>query len=353
MKKHSYSLDAFRVLAIFGVFFSHLNFYNEGLRGEQTLLEGAVLNIGGLAAHFFILLSAFLIAYSYEKGMSCGYMTYVKKRARRLLPVNIVTLPFYITVVVYIGFYTLSLGRSVLDIILSSLLLQELFKFSAKLFNTPSWTISTLFILYLITPLLMWPLQRIRKPWIFIAIVVLLTWGDVEYRTWLTEIKPDNWWLNYASPINRILSYTNGLVLGCAARVCVCPSGISRHITWIEFVIFGIFFYGCALIEEDYETCHYLVQYTMPMLIALCYIEKGMITRFIAASKINEAAPYVYAFYMSHFFFILLAYTICDRVLGIWGNISMMQVLCMVVVTFVSACAASVLLHHCVEKRIA
>ena len=159
--------------------------------------------------------------------------------------------------------------------------------------------------------------------------------------------------MNYASPINRILSYVNGLALGCAAKLFTCPQSVRRYITGVELLVFGLFLYGCAILEKNYAVSHLIIIYSMPVLISLCYVEGGWITRFIAASKVSKASPYVYAFYMSHFLFILLAYTICNKVLGIWGNMSMMQVQFMVVATFVSACMASILLHHYVEKRMA
>ena len=351
MNRHSYSLDAFRVLAIFGVFFCHLNFYNGGLEEGLTLLDSVLANIGGLAAHFFIVLSAFLAAYFYDRGMSKGYWSYVKKRMRRLLPVNIVTLPFYVVITTYVGFYALSFGKTIVDVLLSTFLLQELLKFSAQLFNTPAWTISTLFILYLITPALMWPIRKLKNPWVLVALVVVLTWSDVEYREWLTAVKPDNWWLNYASPVNRILSFVLGLALGHAARVIICPQQLRRYTTYIELAVFGIFFYGCAMIQKDYAVCHYVVTYSTPLIIALCFMEGGVITRLISACGISKASPYVYAFYMCHFFFILLAYAVCNQMLGIWGHLTLAQGYAMAVATFLVACGASVLLHHFVEKR--
>lgn len=345
-------MDAFRVLAVLCVFICHLNLYNDGLEGEKVLLGGNLIYIGGLAVHYFIILSAFLVAYFYENSMSQGYIVYVKKRIFRLLPINIVTLPFYVVILVYIGFYTISLERSILDVLLSSLLLQELFKFSATLFNTPSWTISTLFILYLITPLLIWPLQRINKLCVLIFLALFLTWADVEYRAWLMEIKPNNWWLNYASPVSRILSYMNGLVLGYTLKSFKIPLSIRRYTTWIELCVFAVFFYGCFIIKKDFVLCYHIIMYLTPLLIVICFMEDGIISKAIGRCGLSRLSPYVYAFYMIHYFFILLADFVCDKMMGIWGNMSMMQVLFMVVVTFVSICTASVFLHHYVEKRI-
>ena len=185
-----------------------------------------------------------------------------------------------------------------------------------------------------------------------IALVVVLTWADIEYREWLTAIKPDNWWLNYASPVNRILSFMLGLTLGHAARVFTCPQRLRPYMTYVELVVFGLFIYGCAIIQKDYITCHYIILYTTPLLIALCFMEGGLVTRLVAASRISKASPYVYAFYMIHFFFILLAYAICEKTIGVWGQLTVMQAVFMTVATFGCACVASVLLHHYVEKRI-
>lgn len=356
MNKHAYSLDAFRVIAILCVFLDHLLFFNKGLVEGYRISPGlcdAIMFFGAIAAHFFIVLSAFLVAFLYEKNISQGYVLFVKKRARRILPINIVTLPFYVIILVYIGFYTLSWERSIIDILLSSLLLQELFKFSAALFNTPAWTISTLFILWMLTPLLMWPLKKIENPGILIVLVILLTLGDVEYRAWLSTMKPDSFWINYASPINRILSYIEGLTLGYAAKVYVCSMDIRRHITWAELVVFAVFLYGCSLVGRNQNMSYYFIMYSTPFLIAVCFMESGWISKIVGMWGLSKLSPYVYAFYMSHFFFILLAHAICDKILGIWGKMSVVQVLFMLGATFVSVCVASVLLHHYVEKRVA
>lgn len=361
MTKHAYSLDAFRVIAILWVFLTHLLFFNEGLAESDKIspyICDTITHVCMFAVHFFIVLSSFLVGYSYEKSIGHGYWEYLKKRAKRLLPLNMITVPFYAILLIWMGLYVFSWSKTIPNFILASLLLQEMFRFSSLSFNVPAWTISTLFIFYLLTPLLILSLKKIRNPWMLIILVIFFTVADLEYRNWLLEMKPNNTWINYVSPINRILSYMIGLTLGYTVKVSVCPETIRRYINWMEITIFGFVIYGLSLIESSctigfYSVGIYILSCTVPALIVLCYVEKGRITRMIAASKINKASPYVYAFYMSHFFFILLVYAICDKVLGIWGSMSMMQVPYMVVVTFIGACAASVLLHHCVEKRIA
>lgn len=353
MKKYSYSLDAFRVLAILCVFVCHLNVFNEGLEGGKIFLGGNIPSIGGLAVHYFILLSAFLGAYFYDKSISHGYLAYVRKRVWRLFPTNWVTLFFYVIVFVWLGMYTMSFWRAIVEVALSSCLLQSLFKFSALRFNAPAWTISTLFVLYLITPLLMWPLKKIKKPWVLIVLVILLTWVDIEYRDWLMIVKPKNSWLNYLSPVCRIFSYLLGLTMGYAARRMTCPVIVRQYATWIELCVFAIFLYGCSMIERDFRLCYLIVMYSTPLIIVICFMGNGKISKMIGACGISSISSYVYAFYMIHFLFILLVKTMCDRMLLMWGNMSMSQVWVAVIFTFISACAASVLLHHYVEKRIA
>ncbi len=350
MRKHSYSLDVFRVIAILCVAVCHHNYYNEGLEEGQIFIGGNIPHIGGLAVHYFILLSAFLGAYFYDKSISQGYAAYVKKRVWRLFPTNWVTLVFYIILLVSLGKYTISWVTAA-EVPLSSFLLQSLLKFSATRFNAPAWTISTLFILYLITPLLMWPLKKIKKPWLLIMFVILLAWIDVEYRDWLAFVKPENSWLNYFSPICRFFSYLEGLTMGYVARIFICPGIIRKYATWIELFVFAIFLYGCSVIEKDIRTCYLFIMYSTPLIIAVCFMEYGKISKIIGKCGLCKLSPYVYAFYMSHFFFILLAYAICDRLLGIWGKMSMMQTWVLVCCMFISTCIASVLLHHYVEKR--
>jgi peptidoglycan/LPS O-acetylase OafA/YrhL len=356
MTKRAYSLDALRVIAIFWVFICHVLFFDVGLAEDEKMLpdvSNAISNIGACAVHFFIVLSAFLVGYSYEKSISHGYVEYVKKRAKRLLPVNMVILPFYVILLIWVGLHEFAWVRTIGDYILASLLLEEMFRFSTLCFNVPAWTISTLFILYLLTPLLIWPLKKIKNPWILFIFVIILTVADWEYRFGLLMTFPKNTWINYASPINRILSYMEGLTLGYAVRLVTCPDSIRRYAKWMEIIVFGAIICGISMIKSHYMLGNYTLLYSVPALVLVCYVEGGWITRFIASSKISKVSPYVYAFYMSHFFFILMVYAICDKVLGIWGTMSLTLVPILSVAAFIGTCVVTFLLHHYVEKRIA
>ena len=353
MKKRAYSLDAFRVLAIFGVFLSHLSFYNDGLPGDATLISGTVLSAGGIAAHFFILLSAFMVAYSFDRSISVGYAEYIRKRARRLLPLNMFLIPFYVIVLFIMGLNNFSWLDIIAKVILSSFLIQELLHFSSMCLNAPAWTISTLFILYFITPWLMRPLQRIRQPWVLVLLVVVLMFADIEYRNWLASLKPHNSWINYASPINRLVSYVEGLTLGYAARVVTCPEWLRCRATWLELPVFGAVVYGCLIMGSNIDVSYRLLLYSMPPLIALCYMEAGAVSRAVARSFVSKMSPYVYAFYLVHYLCLCVSVIVCQRILGIWTHMSMLQLSVTVAVTSFCACVLSVVLHHCVEKRFA
>lgn len=347
MARRSYSLDAMRVICISSVFIAHINPYNSGLPEGQTLISGPILFAGGVAVHFFIMLSAFLAGMSYSKNISNGYAAYAKKRALRLLPLNMVLMPFYLIVLCGFGFISFSWGSTIAQFILSSFLMQELLKFSSMSLNSPAWTISTLFILYLLTPILIRPFQRIKNVWVLLLIIVALTLIDDEYRQWLMLQKPNNYWVSWSSPFNRLFTYLDGLALSCAAKLMVCPDCLRRHISAIEVIVLGALVYGFSLIGESVKILYYLT----PILIVLCYLEEGFLTRGLAKTRIHKGAPYVYAFYMLHWLTVHLSIGICDKWLGIWGSMSKPALAAVVMLTLVGTCLLSVLLYRYVEKR--
>lgn len=349
---HSHSLDSFRVLAIMTIFFVHISYINSGLKNEQVLYDTAICNIALFAVHFFIVQSAFLVGYIYEKNIAQGYRTYVWKRIKRLYPVNLATLPFYVVVFVIAGFYSAPIWQMMLDVFLAATLLQELFKFSATVFNTPAWTISTLFILYLITPLLIYPLQRIKKAWMFFLVIAAMTCLDIAFRDWLHNVKPDNWWLNYTSPVCRIFAYMEGLALGCAAKSITCPPKLRRYVvTMGEFLVIAAIAWGISLIKSDPHTSSDMLFCMTPILIAVFFMDEGFLSKTIGNRYLSGMSHYVYSFYISHYFFLLLTRVVCQKVLGIWGNLTISDGYILTGIIFCMTTIFSVILYHCVEQR--
>ena len=353
MQKHALALDTFRVIAILMVFACHLNFFDLAMVGDRTILHPNYYNIGGLAAHFFIVLSAFFAAYSYEKSIAQGYKAYVTKRMRRLYPTNWALLPFYVVLCLILGFYGRPISQMIVDILLSGLLLQELFNFSAKVFNTPAWTISTLFILYLITPVLMQPLKRIRGAHWWVVLIIVLTVGDIYYRQWLTHMKPDNWWLNYASPVCRITAYLEGLALGYAARQLTAPGWVRNYATLWETLVTGIAVCCLFYLPVNNYVCDNIFFLCCPVVIALFFQKDGgRLSSFFGKEIFSGWSRYVYSFYLAQFLFLLTDYLIFGKVLGLWGHLSHAAALGIIAMNFALCVITSMLLYHKLERRI-
>lgn len=353
MKRHALALDTFRVIAILMVFAGHTIFFDSALGNGQTVLPPGYYNIGGLAAHFFIVLSAFFAAYSYEKSIAQGYKAYVTKRMRRLYPVNWMLLPFYVATCLILGNYNRPLGTMAVDILLSGLLLQELFKFSAQVFNLPAWTISTLFILYLITPALMQPLKRIRGAHWWVALIIALTVGDICYRQWLVHMKPDNVWLNYASPVCRIIAYLEGLALGYAARQLTAPGWVRNYATLWETLVTGIVVCCLFYLPVNNYVCDNIFFLCCPVVIALFFQKDGgRLSSFFGKEIFSGWSRYVYSFYLVHYLILLISNLIFGKVLGLWGHLSHAAALGIIAASFVLCVITSMLLYHKLERRI-
>ena len=139
---------------------------------------------GYMATDFFLLLSGFVLAKAYGKGVVAGKVTLGRfwlKRFARCYPTHIITLAALVAMVLIataIGRPPETVGRFPLSGIPDQILLLQAFGRGGEEWNVPSWTISTLLICYAFFPFLWRRFVKIGSPVTALALAVLIILGS-------------------------------------------------------------------------------------------------------------------------------------------------------------------------------
>ena len=142
---YAYQIDTLRFIAMLSIFCNHCTFFN-GIPELSVFFE-RYFHYGGIGVEFFILLSGFLALYTYKSGQKAA--VYFKKRFFRLFPVHWFCLLFFIPLLLN----NLSV-KNLASFLMTSTLTQSLTPYTWGTYNGASWTISTLWLMYILTPLL-------------------------------------------------------------------------------------------------------------------------------------------------------------------------------------------------------
>ena len=151
------SLTGLRAVAMLTIFCSHLNYLDKtAFHGIYSLIKN-----GRFGVNFFLVLSGFVLALGYSNKVNVydrfQDVQFVKKRIQKIY------IPYLITLLLAIPLYimTAQTAEGVLDVkllisrlIINASMIQSAIpfaKYSASI-NGVSWFISTIFIIYLLTP---------------------------------------------------------------------------------------------------------------------------------------------------------------------------------------------------------
>lgn len=205
MKKSLIGLKG--VLAI-AVFFHHLN-YGFVFGGTQAV------------AYFFVI-SGFLMALGYQGKFDnlkvSSYFRFMFKRLAKIYPLHLLTFLFSL-VPIWLegGFGNIQVGLIIKNLFLCTSWANigpEVFGF-----NSLSWYLSTTFALYLITPIILFFIDRYgfynKLSKLIIGFFVIMFAGFViAYPINNMEAYSFGWWYIYISPYYRIFDYMAGIFLG-------------------------------------------------------------------------------------------------------------------------------------------
>lgn len=185
---HLPALTGVRFFAIFHIFLFHLYsmYWSEkpeemanllvGFKNTPKIL-GTFMTNGWVSTSFFFLLSGFILAYLYwgEDGqLVTSKRRFWSLRAARIYPIHLIVMTILLLMQVP---WQLSQGMPLSTLVPSALattaLVQAWIPPWIPLWSWPTWTISALVFLYLITPWLMTVLSRLSRRQMIIALIAM------------------------------------------------------------------------------------------------------------------------------------------------------------------------------------
>lgn len=185
----------------------------------------ALVSGGNIGVDLFFMLSGFIIAYTYLDRLSApradgAVREYLLLRVARVYPVHLVMLLVMAALVaaLTIAGSAPADGRrfTALSFVMNLLMLQAVPP--ALAWNDPAWSISTEFAAYLVFPLLVPLLLRLRTRGALIGMAVLVVAGMTGL--WILLAGADSW------------AYWSGYVL-MWARIAICfPAGCLLYVLW-------------------------------------------------------------------------------------------------------------------------
>ena len=210
------SLTGMRFIAVFLVFGGHAmaeGLFRDG--GIDDALVGPSLAGSTTGVSFFFVLSGFILTWSAHGGEPAR--AFWRRRFFRLYPVNAVT--WVISAVI-----GLAVGNVVLELmnIPSAFMLQALFPRPYAI-NEPTWSLSVEVFFYLLFPVLLRRVRRIRaeRLWLWAVVVagaivvVTLAVGLLPSQPWTLSLHMTwvQFWLVYSFPPVRALEFVLGMIM--------------------------------------------------------------------------------------------------------------------------------------------
>ncbi|WP_326702335.1 acyltransferase [Streptomyces cyaneofuscatus] len=223
------SLTGLRFFAALLVFLFHTSLSNSpippndpinpfGDEGIATAYEKALLNTGYIGVSFFFVLSGFVLAWSSRPGQRTT--AFWRRRMTKLFPNHLVV--FAVSLVLFAGAAISSVGHWLPNLFLAhSFFPQPEINLSM---SPPSWSLSSELLFYLLFPLLIVPIRKIRdgQLWLWAAAMVA---GTVLVQLVSLHLVPDTpksaispisdlqFWFGYLFPPGRLFEFVLGVLL--------------------------------------------------------------------------------------------------------------------------------------------
>ncbi|WP_223830473.1 acyltransferase family protein [Nocardiopsis quinghaiensis] len=223
------SLTGLRFFAAFAVFLFHISlsaspipphdpinpFANPAVAGT---LEKVFLNAGYIGVSFFFVLSGFVLAWSARPGQSV--LSFWRRRMVKIFPNHLVV--FALSLVLFAGAAITSVWHWLPNLFLVHTFFPQP-EISLSM-SPPSWSLGSELLFYLMFPLLIGPVKRIRERalWLWAGAAVA---GTVVLQLVVTHLIPDTptsaitpisdtqFWFGYLFPPGRLFEFVLGMLL--------------------------------------------------------------------------------------------------------------------------------------------
>lgn len=253
---------------------------------------------GSLAVVFFFMLSGFVTYYSQYKKVDNmnlrGSGKWILNKVKKMYPVYFITMIFSIFIK-WEWISSLTLKQFVEKFSLNLIMIQSCFKNEALNFNSLSWFLSVLFIIYIFAiPIIKFMKKfNLRGTIIFIVIVLM-----IQYIINILNINLfENMYL-YSNPAYRIFEFILGMLV---AQVFILKKFEIKHSTTLE-VLIGVIFIVKYILSYNGLNFIGLSYYNILFIIAIYIfaLGKGFISKLLKNKILQYLAKISFEFYMVH-----------------------------------------------------
>lgn len=353
------SLTGLRACAMLTIFCSHLSYLAE------TPYQGlySYVRNGRFGVNFFLVLSGFVIALGYSNKLNINNrskdVSFIKKRISKVYTPYLITLllaiPLYIIKTVYGE--GLNVKLLINRLIINAAMIQSIIPFDkySTSINGVSWFISTIFIIYLLTPDIIRLNNKAAKNFtllkqVFLVFVVLffnccvyMVIRQIEYVRFANRGLS----IIYISPLIRIFPF----LLGIVAYNIYYLQGDFRieNSSFIEILGIALFFLWWAI--ADKTGCPTVITECTDMLVSMLVIlifvfsNRGIVSRLLSKKKMLYLGNISLDFYLVHYLVIRYG-MIAAKYFGLDQGIA---VLLLTVLYFVISLYGAYMLHNFTE----
>lgn len=332
-KKNLSALTGLRFFAAFYVFIFHMY-----IRVDEKIPNKAldlVLSNGALGVNIFFVLSGLILFYNYY-GRKIHWGEFMLKRLAKIYPVYLLGLILCIAVT----YITQTPVKNFAEIVVLNLSLLQSYipDLSMIWYGNGSWSISTEFFFYSLSPFIILMIKDLKPQILYILLALAYIASIVPgilYNLGLIDIH-----LNYTFPPSRLPEFLVGNIL--AALIFIKNIKINKFLLISTIGISGIIFYLIGNKVSGYTIFNFFI---IPIISTILYLlinyPKNKIVKIIGGGIIEYLGKISYSFY-------IIQIPICIYI----NNIQFLQgknIILWSIIIFVINIIASAVAYHLVE----
>lgn len=339
MGKKEGVIEALRFIGMLFIYLCHLDFihYSSNLK-IKSIAE--YFQLGGVGVELFIVMSGFAITLGYfNKNIS--FKDFILRRLNRIYPVYFI---FLVAGAFYMYNYFLTSPILTFAKFFQHLLfLQTISPIpqSATAFNGAAWTVATLFICYLATPILFKGLKYKTKTTITLLFIYILIINIISLYFKDNYSANFNIWLTYLSPFFRFIDFFIGVSFGILFLKTQneLKKLYTSYFSFIEILITAIWIYFTF---NPINTQIYGV--ICAGLLTVYSFQKGFISKFFKHQIWFKLGALSYSFYLCHYLILMVTNKILNQhhITTDYG----------IIIASISCFALSIIIAYVVNKKI-
>lgn len=286
------SLESIRFYLALSIFLCHLDTVLVSTEGKK--IYETFFHNGNFAVTFFFVLSGFCMALGYSEKFSAflrkDFWKFMNRRLSKIYPLYIITMFLAMLCNIGMNFTKSGILRNVAHFLLGATMLQTLTVKYWGILNSVCWYISSIFLIYLVTPFLIHKLHSVKGDMKKLFKIIVIAFGMLIALGGAARfiLSKDAWELTiYVSPFFRIFYYFIGLVLGYIRKLqpqtgCAFMGMLENFLAIVACIVYFIGM-QCDLLNPYVSLLYLLV---FGMLIYVLSYEEGIISRFLH-NKVN------------------------------------------------------------------